>query len=499
MCIVNFVSIFCPELQRLLKSIYDLTRKGRQFIWGEEQQKAFDEIKHRLQRPPILHLPDRHGWFQLCSDTSKFTTGSVLYQIQNGQPRFIAYVSKRMPEAAKNYSITELEMCGLAMNIVTFWHLLKKVDFNAVVDHLAITHIMRSKVEPATTRVKRLIELLSPYSFNLYYIKGKDMVLSDFLSRQKMDESNPHEIIPISFTLKSPVGNQFYQINNDINQSETSKYLIQTRSQAKSSGIKLWEIHDENKGLNPHVKPGRQRPLSTLPMNSLPPTLLVQPVDKGQPTHPIPKPRIGQGLVKTHEPISLPKQTPAQPITTNVPKAAPSLSEPVAQLQESVQPQHLIPIPLPKHQLVDPTCIMQPIGPKIQHRPSPPYHDPYSRPPPRPPDETNLIDSQKDLLDNDLDRKVNIEEISLLWEGIISQTYKRPDTSYVQEPYESTDLIDTSKLIQKFLSKQTDIDKILDIIKRKVLKGTHLPLTIKEIQAGYLSSPYFKDLYLFLS
>ena len=44
-----------------------------------------------------------------------------------------------------------------------------------------------------------------------------------------------------------------------------------------------------------------------------------------------------------------------------------------------------------------------------------------------------------------------------------------------------------------------DIDKILDIIKRKVLKGTHLTLTIKEIQAGYLSSPYFKDLYLFLS
>ena len=44
-----------------------------------------------------------------------------------------------------------------------------------------------------------------------------------------------------------------------------------------------------------------------------------------------------------------------------------------------------------------------------------------------------------------------------------------------------------------------DIDKILYIIKRKVLKGTHLPLTIKKIQAGYLSNPYFKDLYLFLS
>ena len=59
--------------------------------------------------------------------------------------------------------------------------------------------------------------------------------------------------------------------------------------------------------------------------------------------------------------------------------------------------------------------------------------------------------------------------------------------------------MDTTKIIQKYLPKQTDIDKILDIIKRKVLKGKHLPLTIKEILAGYLSSPYFKDLYLFLS
>ena len=214
---VNFVSLFCPELQKLLKPIYDLTRKGRQFLWGNEQQQAFDEIKCRLQRPPVLHLPDRHGRFQLYSDTSKFATGSALYQIQNGQPRLIAYASERMPDAAKNYSITELEMCGLAMNIATFSHLLKKVGFDAIVDHLAITHIMRSKAEPATTQIKRLLELLSPYSFNLYYIKGKDMVLSDFLSRQKTDDSNPHELIPISVSLRDQVSDYFYQIDNESN------------------------------------------------------------------------------------------------------------------------------------------------------------------------------------------------------------------------------------------------------------------------------------------
>ena len=147
---VNFVSLFCPELQKLLKPIYDLTRKGRQFLWEEEQQQAFDEIKHRLQRPPVSHLPNRHGHFQLYSDTSKFATGSALYQIQNGRPSLIAYASKIMPEAVKNYSITELEMCCLAMNITTFLHLLKKVDFDAIVDHLTITHIMKSKAGPAT-------------------------------------------------------------------------------------------------------------------------------------------------------------------------------------------------------------------------------------------------------------------------------------------------------------------------------------------------------------
>ena len=146
---VNFVSIFCPELQKLLKPIYELTKKGRHFIWGKEQQEAFDEIKAKLQRPPVLSMPDKRGRFTLYSDTSRHATGSALYQVQDGSPRLIAYVSKRVPEAAKHYCITELEMCGLAINIASFAHLLKRVDFDAVVDHLAIVHIMKSKAEPA--------------------------------------------------------------------------------------------------------------------------------------------------------------------------------------------------------------------------------------------------------------------------------------------------------------------------------------------------------------
>ena len=179
--VVNFLSMFCPELQKLLKPIYDLTRKGKPFYWGKEQQDSFKEIKHRLLKPPVLHMPNKTERFHLYSDTSKFATSSALYQIQNGKPKLIAYVSKRLPEAAKSYSITELDLCRLAINIASFAHLLKRVDFNTIVDHLALTHIIKSKMEPATTRIKRLLELISSFSFNLYYMKGKDMVLSNFL------------------------------------------------------------------------------------------------------------------------------------------------------------------------------------------------------------------------------------------------------------------------------------------------------------------------------
>ena len=69
--------------------------------------------------------------------------GSALYQIQNGKPELIAIASKRLPDAARNYSITELEMCGLAINIASFVQLLKRVDFDAIVDHLASMHIIK--------------------------------------------------------------------------------------------------------------------------------------------------------------------------------------------------------------------------------------------------------------------------------------------------------------------------------------------------------------------
>ena len=93
---------------------------------------------------------------------------------------------------------------------------------------------------------------------------------------------------------------------------------------------------------------------------------------------------------------------------------------------------------------------------------------------------------------------LDIKENSPFQEGVISETIQRLDKSFFQNPKRLEDLIDMGNLIHKFLPKQTDIDKILHIIQRKVLKGTHLPVEIKEVQAGYLHSPYFKEIYQYL-
>ena len=347
-------------------------------------------------------MPDKRGRFLLYSDTSKYVTGSALYQVQNEKPKLIAYISKRMPEAARNYSITELEMCGLAINIASFAHLLKRVDFDTVVDHLVIMHIMKSKMEPATNRIKRLLEVLSSYSFNLYYIKGKDMILSDFLSRQIEDDSNPHEIIPISFNIREILQENYHNIVTDT-------YKVQTRAQAKA-------------------------------LINAPAAVSNQPVAQKA------TPKIAKIPIKTE-------------------KEKDSKTPPSRIVQQSTK------------------GIVIPLGAII-----PPIAMPPSVILPRKPPNVDNATTTPSL---GPDPNIGIEENSPHQEGVIMETYVVPDQSYLEQPQEVIKLVDTSKVVQQYLPWQADIDKILNIIKRKVLKGTHLPLTIKEIQA----SSFFKDLY----
>ena len=132
--------------------------------------------------------------------------------------------------------------------------------------------------------------------------------------------------------------------------------------------------------------------------------------------------------------------------------------------------------------------------------PDVPFHpDLFLRP--KQPIKQNLTPEQNSQNEQNINPSINFgfKENSPFQEGIMLETFQRLDKSFFQNPKELGDLIDKENFIHKYLPKQTDIDKILEVIQRKVLKGTLLPMEIKKIQAGYLCSPHFKDLYLYLS
>ena len=131
-------------------------------------------------------------------------------------------------------------------------NLLKHKEFNAAVDHVAVAQIMKAKTEPATTGIMRLLDRLSAYSFNLYYIKGRDLILSDYLSRHRQKDLDPSELIPISFCCLRVYRNLIdNRIGEDI-------FCIKMRSSAKLSGEDVGEVHGENKPLDPNYKPEHQ-------------------------------------------------------------------------------------------------------------------------------------------------------------------------------------------------------------------------------------------------
>ena len=202
----------------------------------------------RLKNPPVLNLPKADGRFILYSDTSIEGTGSSLWQIQEGKPKLIGYASKTLPEACSRYSVTEFEMTGLLVNMNLWKNLFKHREFDAAVDHAAVAQIMKAKTEPATSGIMRLLDRLSAYSFNLYYVKGRDMILSDYLSRHRQKDLDPSELIPISFcclkTYRSIIDDR---IGEEI-------CCIKTRASAKASGETVGEVHGADKPLDPNYK-----------------------------------------------------------------------------------------------------------------------------------------------------------------------------------------------------------------------------------------------------
>ena len=255
--------------------------------------------------------------------------------MQDGKPRLLGYASKSMPDACKNYSITELEMTGLVINIHLWKHLLLRVEFDCAVDHRALPYIMKSKNLSATGRIIRLLEHLAGYSFNLYYVKGKDMTLCDYLSRIAVDNGDPEEVIPISFNALA----QYRLAMDHITESfMITNFMVATRSSTSGAGIKLPPEHGAQKGVDPDLKPESQakskklllKPTIQTPIKSpaQTPVTIKTPVSRLRTPGIVNSPPIVPGSLlntpaRTNAPVVI--QTPAGPrrIPHNIPNQTP--------------------------------------------------------------------------------------------------------------------------------------------------------------------------------
>ena len=137
----------------------------------------------------------------------------------------------------------------MLINLHSWHNYIHGIEIDVAVDHKAVVQIMKAKHPPPTDWVSVLLGKLLDKPFDLYYVKGKDLILADFLSRIKMDCSDPSEVIPISFiNERQSLGDLTYHLNS-------GRVM---RSAAKHEGLSMPTIHGHSKQLDPHCKPEHQ-------------------------------------------------------------------------------------------------------------------------------------------------------------------------------------------------------------------------------------------------
>ena len=187
--IADFSKIAAPlsELCGTLKHSVGPGRSARRappqkrFYWGEEQQRAFEALKHAVTSAPCLAIPDPQREFIVHTDSSGYATGAVLMQQFESGLRPIAFLSKKMTPAERRYPVHEQELLAILNALKAWRHYLGGRHFTVLTDHQSLQYVESSAM--ATPRQMRWAAWLSEFDFNIRYGRGKDNLVADALSR----------------------------------------------------------------------------------------------------------------------------------------------------------------------------------------------------------------------------------------------------------------------------------------------------------------------------
>ena len=157
------------------------------FKWGVDQQNSFDALITHLTNPPVLAFADYAQPFILHTDASSSGLGAVLYQMQDGTKRVIAYASRSLRQGEKNYPAHKLEFLALKWAVVEKFHdYLYGSKFEAITDNNSLTYIFTTAKLDATGQ--RWVAALSTYNFSIKYRKGSSNADADGLSGMNQDK-----------------------------------------------------------------------------------------------------------------------------------------------------------------------------------------------------------------------------------------------------------------------------------------------------------------------
>lgn len=194
--IVGWYRRFVDNYASLTAPLTDLTSKRRQFIWNEEAQTSFDDIKKVLTTAPLLVTPDFTRPFVVQCDASTSGVGGVLSQEdEEGIERPIAYFSHKLNRAQRNYSITELECLAAVLCIQKFRGYIEGHPFKVVTDHASLRWLMRQT--DLNGRLARWSLKLQSFEFSIEHRRGSLNVVPDALSRLEQIDAMEFEPAPI--------------------------------------------------------------------------------------------------------------------------------------------------------------------------------------------------------------------------------------------------------------------------------------------------------------
>jgi len=179
--LASFFRRLVPNFAETAKPLTALTRKNQEFAWGPSQQEAFDSLKRKLSTTPVLAFPNFSLPFILTTDASKVAVAAVLFQVQAGVERPIAFASRQKNTAEQSYTASESEMLALVWATKFFRCYLFGRKFLAQTDHSALTYLRNFSDQ--NQRLMRWSMKLSELHFTVEHRAGKKISHVDALSR----------------------------------------------------------------------------------------------------------------------------------------------------------------------------------------------------------------------------------------------------------------------------------------------------------------------------